>query len=185
MYFLANADALSRRPYSIAALDSHGLQTEQIKQHQHCDPELADILRYLQTQQLVEDDKKAQALLLIIDDCYLIALKELIPPFVYDWKSSERSYDTKSLSAWAHDVSLLPTSALTKQLTNSVNETFGKACSKTLRTGVKLVSSLNGQLLYRPLQPFISGCTWPIPGHSFWQPLRSLLHRLPDELEVA
>ena len=53
----ANTDALSRRPYNIAALDSPGLQTEQIKQPQHRDPELADILRYLQTKQLPEDEK--------------------------------------------------------------------------------------------------------------------------------
>ena len=34
----------------------------------------------------------------------------------------------------------------------------------------------------RPLQSFICGRPWSLPGHTFRQPLRSLLHRLPDEM---
>ena len=67
----ADADALSRRPYNIFALDFPGLQSEKIKEHQHHDIDLSIVLQYLKTKDLSEDDKKAIALLLVIEEYYL------------------------------------------------------------------------------------------------------------------
>ena len=68
-----NADALSRRPYSptVAALDCPGVQTEKIRELQRRDPPLADIINYLETDSLPNDNAAAKALLHVIDDYFL------------------------------------------------------------------------------------------------------------------
>lgn len=60
-----NADALSRREYDaiIAAFDTSGVQTEKIKELQRRDPALADIIEYLEYEQLPADSKAAKTLL--------------------------------------------------------------------------------------------------------------------------
>lgn len=68
-----NADALSRREYDsvVAALDTSGVQTERIKELQRKDPDLADIIEYLEFEGLPEDSKAANKLLYTIEQYYL------------------------------------------------------------------------------------------------------------------
>ena len=64
-----NAHALSRREYDsvVAALDTSGVQTERIKELQRKDPDLADIIEYLEFEDLPEDSKAAKKLLYTIE----------------------------------------------------------------------------------------------------------------------
>ena len=68
-----NADALSRREYYsvLAALDTSGVQTDRIKDLQRKDPALADIIEYLEFEDLPEDSKAAKKLLYTIEQYYL------------------------------------------------------------------------------------------------------------------
>ena len=66
----ANADGLSRRPY-IAALDLPGLQTAKIFDMQRKDPDLMDLISYLEDEILPQDNRIARATLRVIDDYYL------------------------------------------------------------------------------------------------------------------
>ena len=68
-----NADALSRRPYGpvIATFDSSGVQIERVRDLQRRDPALADIIEYLEWEELPANNKKAKALLHTIDQYYL------------------------------------------------------------------------------------------------------------------
>ena len=68
-----NADALSRREYDsvLAALDTSGVQTDRIKDLQRKDPALADIIEYLEFEDLPEDSKAAKKLLYTIEQYYL------------------------------------------------------------------------------------------------------------------
>ena len=72
----ANADALSRRPYplsspSISAYSVPGVPTSQLQDMQRKDPDLADLINYLETSQLPDNDTTARRLLLTIDDYFL------------------------------------------------------------------------------------------------------------------
>ena len=72
----ANADALSRRPYtlpppSISAYDTPGVQIARVRELQHRDPDLADLIAYLETSKLPHDNASARSLLLTIDDYFL------------------------------------------------------------------------------------------------------------------
>ena len=68
-----NADALSRRPYEpvVAALDFPGEQADKIKKLQRQDPFLADIIDYLEWEELPSDNKAARTLLYTIEQYYL------------------------------------------------------------------------------------------------------------------
>ena len=68
-----NADAVSRREYDslIAALDTSGVQTSQIRDLQRKDPALADIIEYLECNNLPGDSKAAKKLLYTIEQYYL------------------------------------------------------------------------------------------------------------------
>ena len=72
----ANADALSRRPYklpiqTVSAYDVPGVQTSRVKELQRRDPDLADLINYLESATLPDKDKLARSLLLTIDDYFL------------------------------------------------------------------------------------------------------------------
>ena len=79
----------------------------------------------------------------------ILALKEFCSTFGLQLKTVGKSqdrnwyclraYDTKSLSGRTM-MSLVPTLALTKPMTNSANATVGKVCSQTLSTGANHVS---------------------------------------------
>lgn len=68
-----NADALSRRPYEpiVAALDSHGVQIDKVRDLQCKDPTLADIIEYLEWEELPANNKAAKTLLHTIEQYYL------------------------------------------------------------------------------------------------------------------
>ncbi|XP_078372863.1 uncharacterized protein LOC144656514 [Oculina patagonica] len=68
-----NADALSRRTYDpvVAAYDDPGLQVEKIWTLQRKDPALADIITYLETEQLPTNNATAKAIIHAIDSYYL------------------------------------------------------------------------------------------------------------------
>lgn len=68
-----NADALSRRSYDtiLAAVDTTGVQTDQINELQRKDPALADIIDYLEFKTLPENSKDAKKLLYTIEQYYL------------------------------------------------------------------------------------------------------------------
>jgi len=72
----ANADALSHRPYklpilTVSACDVPGVQTSQVKELKCCDPDLADLINYLESVTLPDKNKLARSLLLTIDDYFL------------------------------------------------------------------------------------------------------------------
>lgn len=72
----ANADALSRRPYtvpppSISAYDVPGVQTDRIRELQRRDPDLSDLIQYLETSKLPVQNGAARTVLLIVDDYFL------------------------------------------------------------------------------------------------------------------
>ena len=72
----ANADALSRRPYtisspSISALDTPGVQVSRVRELQRNDPDLSDLIVYLETSKLPDHNGPARSLLLTIDDYFL------------------------------------------------------------------------------------------------------------------
>ena len=72
----ANAGALSRRPYStpspsISALDAPGVQVSRVRELQRNDPDLSDLIVYLETSKLPDHNGPARSLLLIIDDYFL------------------------------------------------------------------------------------------------------------------
>lgn len=72
----ANADALSRRPYKltapdISAYDIPGVQTSRIHELQRRDPDLADLISYLETISLPQNNATARSLLLMVDDYFL------------------------------------------------------------------------------------------------------------------
>lgn len=64
---------LSRRDYDtiIATVDTSGVQTEKIKSLQRKDPALADIIEYLEFEQLPNDSKAAKTLLYTIEQYFL------------------------------------------------------------------------------------------------------------------
>ena len=68
-----NADALSRRPYEpiVAAFDSHGVQIDKVRELQRRDPALADIIEYLEWEELPANNKAAKTLLYTIEQYYL------------------------------------------------------------------------------------------------------------------
>lgn len=68
-----NADALSRRPYEplVAAIDKPGLQIDKVKELQRLDPTLADIIHYLETEQLPSKNAAVRAIMHSIDNYYL------------------------------------------------------------------------------------------------------------------
>jgi len=71
-----NADALSRRTYnisppSISAYDVPGVQVERVRDLQHRDPDLADLIQYLESSHLPTKNSIARSLLLTIDDYFL------------------------------------------------------------------------------------------------------------------
>ena len=72
----ANADTLSRRPYtlpspSISAYDVPGVQTPRVRDLQCRDPDLSDLVRYLETWKLPDHNNTAHSLLLKVDDYFL------------------------------------------------------------------------------------------------------------------
>ena len=72
----ANADALSRRPYtlpspSISAYDVPGVQTPRVRDLQCRDPDLSDLVQYLETWKLPDHNNTARSLLLKVDDYFL------------------------------------------------------------------------------------------------------------------
>lgn len=72
----ANADALSRRSYklpsiTVSANDIPGVQTTRIHDLQRRDPDLADMIAYLESYKLPHNDQQARSLLLTIDDYFL------------------------------------------------------------------------------------------------------------------
>lgn len=72
--FNGNADGLSRRSYgkcSLNALSSVGLQLDQISTHQRKDPEIGEIIDYLQNDFLPEDNARAKRVLLS-EDVYFV-----------------------------------------------------------------------------------------------------------------
>ena len=68
-----NADALSRRTYDpvVAAYDKPGAQVERVWELQRKDPGLADIITYLETENLPNNSAAAKAIIHSIDDYYL------------------------------------------------------------------------------------------------------------------
>ena len=71
-----NADALSCRPYTpppltISAYDVPGVQIERVRDFQRRDPDLADLIQYLESSKLPDKDSIARSLLLTIDDYFL------------------------------------------------------------------------------------------------------------------
>ena len=68
-----NADALSRRSYDpiLAAIDSSGIQIDRIRDLQHRDSALADIIDYLEYEVLPSSSKTAKTLLHTIEQYYL------------------------------------------------------------------------------------------------------------------
>lgn len=68
-----NADALSRRTYHpvVAAYEKPGVQVEKIWELQRKDPTLADIITYLETEELPSSGAAAKAIVHSIDDYYL------------------------------------------------------------------------------------------------------------------
>ena len=71
-----NADALSRRQYAplsltISAYDVPGVQTERVRDFQRRDPDLADLIQYLESSKPSDKDGIARSLLLTIDDYFL------------------------------------------------------------------------------------------------------------------
>ena len=72
----ANADAPSCRPYtlpspSISAYDVPGLQTPRVRDLQRHDPDLSDLVQYLETWKLPDHNDTARSLLLTVDDYFL------------------------------------------------------------------------------------------------------------------
>ena len=72
----ANADALSRRPYtisspSISALDTPSVQLSLVHELQRNDPNLSDLIVYLETSKLPDHNGPARSLLLTIDNYFL------------------------------------------------------------------------------------------------------------------
>ena len=71
-----NADALSRCPYAspsltISAYEVPGVQIGCIRDLQRHDPDLADLIQYLESSKLPDKDSVARSLLLTIDDYFL------------------------------------------------------------------------------------------------------------------
>lgn len=69
-----NADGLSRRPYgrfSLNALDSAGLRSQRIFEFQRKDPDIAEIIDYLEDDRLSSDQARARRLLLNEDVYFL------------------------------------------------------------------------------------------------------------------
>ena len=68
-----NADALSQRTYHpvVAAYEKPGVQVEEIWELQRKDPTLADIITYLETEELPSNGAAAKAIMHSIDDYYL------------------------------------------------------------------------------------------------------------------
>ena len=72
----ANVDALLRRLYTLPMppISAHvvpGVQTSRVKELQRRDPDLADLIDYLESINLPDKDKLARSLLLTIDEYYL------------------------------------------------------------------------------------------------------------------
>ena len=70
-----NADALSRRPYgtySLNALESSGFQAQQIFDFQRRDPNLTDLIDYLECERLPQDNTRAKRVLLSEDTYWMI-----------------------------------------------------------------------------------------------------------------
>ena len=72
----ANADTLSRRPYtlpspSIPAYDVPGIQTPRVCDLQRHDPDLSDLVQYLETWKLPDHNDTARSLLSTVDDYFL------------------------------------------------------------------------------------------------------------------
>ena len=67
----ANADALSRIPHTVLALDSPGLQTDCIFESQRRDSELIPLISYLESDELPEDDKLRKTILHLADNYFL------------------------------------------------------------------------------------------------------------------
>lgn len=75
-----NADALSRRPYGtchLNALESAGLQTKQIIEFQRKDPNIGEIIEYLEREQLPADNVRAKRILLT-EDVYFLDEHDLL-----------------------------------------------------------------------------------------------------------
>ena len=69
-----NADAISRVPYSnlhITAINTPGVQFDTVHDLQRRDPDLQNLITYLESNQLPHDNRVARTLLLHIDDFYL------------------------------------------------------------------------------------------------------------------
>lgn len=69
-----NADALSCRPYSalaVNALTTDGVQADVVRFHQRHDPDLTDLIEYLEQDVLPKSDPKARSILLSSDSFYL------------------------------------------------------------------------------------------------------------------
>lgn len=75
-----NADAPSRRPYgtySLNALETTGFQAQQIFNFQRHDPNLTDLIDYLECDQLPQDNTRAKRVLLS-EDIYLLDANNLL-----------------------------------------------------------------------------------------------------------
>ena len=69
-----NADGLSRRPYETCELSSLQREDPQVvktREMQRCDPELSEIIDFLETDVLPSDDKSARRILLVSDTFYV------------------------------------------------------------------------------------------------------------------
>ena len=72
----ANADALSRRPYtipspSLSAYDAPGVQTPRVRELQRRDQDLSDLITYFETSKLPDHNGTARSVLLTVDDYFL------------------------------------------------------------------------------------------------------------------
>ena len=75
-----NADALSRRSYGtceLNALDSPGLQSQRIHDFQRRDPDLWEIIDYLESERLPADNARAKRILLS-EDIYFLGAHDLL-----------------------------------------------------------------------------------------------------------
>lgn len=66
-----NADSLSRRPYDVCNLSSDHTKESEIYQKQRRDPNIVEIINFLEHGELPEDDKQARKLLLLKDQFYI------------------------------------------------------------------------------------------------------------------
>ena len=149
----ANADALSRRPYnlpppSISAYDIPGVQIDRVRHLQRRDPDLADLIDYLETSRLPARDNIARSLLLSIDDYFLSEDGLLF--HIWTPKGRRRANTYQQL--------VIPAALRYEVLTWGHDHPFGGAHFGTLKTYEKLRLRYYWRNMFSDIQHWCRSC---------------------------